>query len=67
MTSKIICPNCNREDCRFVIPIWYVPTRLMKSVTSIEYLESYYNDIQTKGDKIDASTQISTEYQIINK
>lgn len=67
VTCTLTCPNCNREDCRFVIPIWYVPTRIIKSVTSIEYLERCYNNIQTKGDKIDPSTQISTEYQIINK
>ena len=65
ITSKLICPNCNREDCRFIIPIWYVPTSMIKSVSSIEYLERCYNNIQTKGDKIDPSTQISTEYQII--
>lgn len=64
-TGKLICPNCNREDCRFVIPIWYVPTGIIKPVTSIEFLESAYEVIQTKGNEVDPSTQISNEYQII--
>lgn len=65
ITSKLICANCNREDCRFIVPIWYVPTGIIKSVTSIEFLESIYENIQTKGNKVDPSTQISNEYQII--
>jgi hypothetical protein len=67
VTSTLICPNCNREDCRFVIPIWYVPTRMIKSVTSVEYLERCYNNIQTKGDKIDPSAQISIDPSTLNK
>ena len=65
ITSKLICPNCNREDCRFIVPIWYVPTDIIKPVTSIEFLESIYEVIQTKGNKVDPSEQISNEYQII--
>jgi hypothetical protein len=65
ITSKLICPNCNRPDCRFVVPVWYVPTGFTKPVTSIEYMERAYDIIQTKGNIIDPSTQISDETQKI--
>lgn len=63
ITSKLICPHCNKQDCRFMVPIYFVPAGFIKPVTSIEYMERWYNDIQDKGPKIDPSTQISDETQ----
>ena len=65
ITGKLICNNCYKPNCRFVVPIWYVPTDFIKPVTTIEYLERVYDNIQSKGSKIEANKQISDEFQKI--
>jgi hypothetical protein len=65
ITGKLICPNCNKPDCRFVVPVLYIPTSAFrkKEVFTIEYMEKVYDTVQTKTPKVDRSSVVVDEYQ----
>jgi hypothetical protein len=67
ITAKIICPNCNKPNSRFGVPVLYVPTRAFseKHRISPEDIEKDYDIIQTRTPRIQKATLIEDEQQKI--
>jgi hypothetical protein len=67
ITAKIICPNCNKPNSRFGVPVLYVPTRAFSERVRItpEQIEEHYNIIQTKTPRVEKSALVEHEYQKI--
>jgi hypothetical protein len=65
ITSKLVCPNCNKPTSRFGMPVLYVPTRAFSEKPRItpEEIEKHYEIIQTKIPRIEKSAVVEHEYQ----